>query len=236
MGYSAFSAKGAGINYVPLTGTEPGAVLAILCNGDMTDLAGDADFSVTGSDFETGASYDGLRDAIKLNTPGLRTTSGTDHQVPIASAITYGGMFFIEYDQASTPFLIASASGVLATEQNYGVRFNPGGGTAAFQPVPAGQSFANAEVARWAWMHVMVTENAGRTSQSLYVNGSLVDTLVSANIGVAAAADDFNLGSNDGVANTTCAGLATDIFVADQEYTAAQVRALAENAFGHALP
>lgn len=224
------------VNYVPLTGLEANAITALLCNGSLTDLAGDAvfDFNPGAVTFTANASYDGLRSALNLGF-NIGTTTASAHQIPIASGITYGGMFYLDYTQTANPTPILSGQGPTAVEKNYGFKITPGNG-GQYQQVPGGSpSFARDGIYE-QWHHAMITEAPGRLSASLYINGKLVNTIVPGNTGTLNVLNDLWLGSEANTANTAADGFATDIFIADAEYSASQVRTLAENAFGHALP
>ncbi len=234
MGYSAYAPKASGLAHVPLTGAEVNAILAVNCNGNMTDLAGDAVFDYTAiaypADYDLLGSYDGLRDVKTLN--GLiGTTTAADHRIPPATAVTYGGFFRFNYVQTATPFPLYSG---VAVATNYAFRINPGNG-GQLGVRPGGPTFG-VEPTFEGWTHVMITETAGRGSATLYVNGRAVATVTKDTVGTQSAIDTFWIGSAVSITNTPTQGVAESIFVADAEYTAAQVRTLAENAFGHALP
>ena len=235
MGYSAYAPKPAGIQHVPLTGSEPNAILACTCDGAMTDLAGDAVFDADTPLFASNATYDGLRSAVRLpnGAASIGTTTATDHQIAIATAVTYGGMFYFNsVGQTLTPYLMVSGTTTGATNQNYAMKM----GSGLFDSAPGGDTFG-VEIPRACWFHAMCVENAGRSIAKLYLNGKLVATInPTSDSGALLATNDLWIGELAGTPNNSAAGLASDLFIADAEYSDAQIRTLAENAFGHGLP
>lgn len=225
------------LQHIPLTGLEPNAVLAVNCNGDMIDLAGDAVFDQNPSfvGYLANGSYDGLRDVLDLGQ-WIGTTTAAAHRVPTASAITYGLFLFTEYTQTANPFPLYSGIGTTSSTRNYGFKIDPGNG-GPYEPIPGGPAFSDPAIGVYEkWVHIMITEPAGRATAKLYVNGVFRSSVTSGQPGVMSASDEFWLGSAKNQTNTFLNGYCESVFVADAEYTEAQIRQLAENAFGHVLP
>lgn len=229
------------VGYAPLDGSEPDIVFGANFNGDTVDVTGNYTFqTATPTTFDALSSVDNLRSTAELpvnSTGRIYTASGSAASVATASGVTYGGMYYLDQANTLQPFPTLMFCGITsgATNGNYGLYVDLASDIFVRTPGTA-ENFVGA--VPWdQWIHVAVTENPGRTSATLYINGSAVDTQALATTGVSAGASDtIWIGDFAGIGNTSFAGLVSDAFVCSSELSAAQVLQFATNAFGGTPP
>lgn len=203
-------------------------------NGNLTDLVGDAVFDTAVPTYEPLNSYDGERDTLII-IPGvtIRTTpnNSVDHQIPTANAVTYGGMFWLDYTQQNSPYIMCSSSDTGFSPINYGIAISGN----LFHRVQGGPTY-NVIPPREVWFHMCIVENPGRTTSKLYLDGKLVSTKTPVTPGTVASTDVLQIGQVNTATNGFVNGFGEQFFVMAAEYNDAQVHQLAENAYGHVLP
>ena len=162
----------------------------------------------------------------RINTKAVG--GGTAHRVAKATAVSYGGMFYLDSGGTDTlPTLICSGKTVGYNGSNYLFWYTKATGVLA-----CGQNseeFVGYTVTYDDWVHYAVVENAGRTSATLYINGSPVST-ITRNGGVVSSTDRFYVGELANQTNTKADGWASDIFVCNTALTDEQVATFAANA------
>lgn len=224
---------------VPLTGSEDNLIAGYNFDGDVADL-GPSTFLLDGGTpaYNTAApdfTYDGLRDSAACSTANLFFTtegaaSGAAFQIPVATDISFGGMFYLTSATESTPYLISNSTA--ATNINYAMVGHAG--EMKFQTSAALVS-TNWTYELDRWFHLAFVSTSSRTSTQFYLNGRAYGSPLVTTATTPHADSELYFGTVTAT-NGDCDGGMANCFVADKAYTAGEILDLAQNGFGHALP
>ena len=225
---------GGGINHIPLDGSELNAI-AVWPGDSATDI-GPSNFVL---DLDTvvitsNGNYTGTHDCFDISTIQLLGTtegvaSGAAFQIPVATDITIAGMFFITATE-STPYFISNS----LQETNISYALVSVTGQLNYQ-TSAGIDNTNRISPAGCWAHFAAVSTSSRTSTKVYVNGVNEGGTLATTATTPHADSELYIGTVDAT-NGDHARSCCDILIADTAYTDAQIRTLAENAFGHELP
>lgn len=226
----------AAAGYVALDGTEPGIILGLNLNNERTDVTGNHTM-VDSVVYTAAKSYDGLRYAAQMAGGASGSLIVSDsvaaNQIATAAPVSYGGMFWIVAagsDDNATLLQAATSSG--STNQNYGVRYKKS--NANYQRVP-GAVDTTYGAGLEQWIHLVVVENAGRTTADWYVNGVWQEQTSPSATGQPNAGDKVRVGYSAGTSQAA-EGWCSDVFISTTELSAGQVMTFATNAFGTTPP
>lgn len=219
---------------VPLTAASANIDVQVFAGSDV-DLTGNHVF-VAGTVY----SANGYNGESVLDTTGANASivsnGGTAHEIITANPVTFGGFFYQTSASGATPYFVTSSVAGGAGNHNYSLV--QVGGVMNFQSGPAGSlTGLGYTVPINSWFHITMQVDAGRTTGQFYVNGKAFGApLAGMTAGGPAAPDDLYISGVGGVAGGELDGYASNIFVTDTALSAASIRTLAENAFGHGLP
>lgn len=233
-------AGGAGFGVVAavkLDGTEDNLICGWNFDSNATDL-GPSNFVLDQDTpvYETTIkNYSGEFDVADVSTTQLLGTtegaaSGAAFQVPVATDLSFGGMFKIETGTESTPYFISNSTA--ATNINYAI--------VAVGEVIQFQTSAALVSTGWSydgfvWVHLAMVSTSSRTSTQFYLNGRAYGSPMVTTATTPHADSELYIG-NVVATNGDLVGKVANVFVADTAYTAGEILTLAENSFGHALP
>jgi hypothetical protein len=225
-----------GVSHVAITGDEPSFLFGWTGDNTATDIgANEFILDVDTPVYAQGTHYSGSGAAVfsTSTTQLLATTegasSGAAFQVPVATDITFGGMFFTDVAE-STPYYIAN--GTTFTNVSYALV-----GQSGYIKYQTSAAIVDTGVKLpfGAWHHLCAVSSVNRTLTKVYLNGAQIGGDLVTTATTPSSSSELYIG-NIGAANGDRTGWASDIFLADTAYTDQQVRTAAENAFGHVLP
>jgi hypothetical protein len=214
--------------------TDLGNICAVECTATVVDITGNHTFDVG----TYGSAAEGYNGETVMSSIGGNTDVSADdaeHRLATASAVSVGG--FVRKISGGTSYGITSATGNGSGNHNYSVLLHYSANNIQLQSGPAGAVYDSGvncgPLGRW--FHFAVCWAAGRTTAEIYLNGVNVDSASGLTAGDASgSADDLTLlGINQ---NGELTGYGRNFFVADSQLSANNIRLLAEESFGHALP
>jgi hypothetical protein len=224
-------------------------ILACPFSTDNTDVTTNHTFGAAGT-FTANTGYNG---ETTFNTSAANTSidtiagSGTAHQLASASPVTFGGFFkLVGSPQAANPYLISSCLSGGAGNHNYSMVLiggslnlqSGGAGTLRdFNWNPAGAPAAADMANSSGWYHVVMQLDAGRATGRLFIDGKQFGADEAAlTVGAPVGTDDLFINGINGVAAGELNAFNRNLFISSSLKTAAEIRALAEQCYGHGLP
>jgi hypothetical protein len=222
------------VTHVPISASTLGILLGWTGDSTATDVtASNFVLDLDTPAYVTDGHYSSpTADVFDISTTQLlATTEGTDSgaafQIPVATDVTFGGMFYITALE-STPYFLAV--GDTFNNLNYALMVQ--GGEIKYQ-TSGGLYTTGRIIPTHCWFHLMCVSQTNRTASEVFLNGASIwsDTTIA---GAVTNDAEFYIG-NVNAASGDFTGQVSDVLVANIAYTAAQVRTAAENAFGHPL-
>jgi len=221
-----------------------GNILACPFQDDILDKTGNHTYDTGTDTIITSASSDNLYHGTgMLDVTGgagnalICTATSAPHQIPLTEPVTIG--CFLQWTTlVSTPQILVSTNAA-GSSGNYGLQRQSSAGWRwqGSSLTTLGDHREITPIGRW--FHVAIAVEGGRSTASaaeFYINGQAVWTGdVSASS--APASDDWftpTLHYNDGASNWT--GRLCNAFISDNLLDAATIKALSDEAFGHASP
>lgn len=230
-----------------------GNILACPFSTDNTDVTTNHTFDVAGTFSANGYNGETVFNSSAANT-SIDTEggsgSGTAHKIATASPVTFGGMFkLVGSPQATNPYFLSSAETGGTGNHNYSIvlisgSLNLQSGAAGtlrdfnWNPhaAPAAADMANSS----GWYHIVMQLEAGRSTGRLFIDGKQFGAdQVALNPGAPDAgvgSDFFYVHGINGVPAGELNAFARNVFITDTLMTAATIRRLAEESYGHGLP
>lgn len=167
--------------------------------------------------------------------------SSEEHQVPLTSPVTFGMFMMATSWGGSTPQLMVSGPG--ANSSNYGMqrqstvgwRYQGDGGTTTTlgdhrDITPTNRWF------HWALVIDSTSRSTGGNPSAFYINGQELWTGNTNSGETVSTTDNFSFGSDSDEATASWTGFISHCFVADSALDATTIKALSDEAFGHASP
>lgn len=224
-------------------GTDIGNILCCPLSADLTDLTGNHVFDYGTPSFGTAdsthGSYDGgtmmiVENSAALN-PRIIADGAAAHQIPHTSPVTFGAFIYPRVYNGS-PAMLCSGNGGFGN--NYGLYRQS---TAGWQFLGNGQTSMGNHKTKTPiqrWFHVCMAVSANRTTSpaaAFYLNGREVWS-GTVNAEAVQTTDNFALTSDADDTSAAWEGLMCNAFVTDTLLSAATIKNLSDESFGHASP
>ena len=235
MSYSLWPSSGGGaISRTPIDGSEANAIAA--WPGDSATGVGPSNFVLDQDTVVFRTHYDGTANgAFDISTTQLLGTtegaaSSAAFQIPVATDITLAGLFLVSAGTEGTPYLIVNSTTL--TNISYAIigQTNNLKWQTSAALVDSTERLPGA-----AWIHVAATSASSRTLTKFYINGNQYGSDLVTTATTPHADSELYIGNVANQVAGDVVGGVSDILIADTDYSAAAIKTLAENAFGHVL-